>query len=309
MIPMLDFRHLKTLTALRDSGSLVDAARRLHLTQSALSHQLKDLEARLNTRLFERKTKPIRFTRAGLEILDLADRVLPMIQKTEQTLKKIESGHDGRLHMAIECHSCFEWLMPAINLFRDHWPDVEIDLTTSFHFQPIEALRRGDIDLVVTSDPTDDPLVRHVPLFRYQSVLAVANQHPLTEEEWIKPAHLASETLIHYPVDRRRLDIFEHFLTPHEIEPSGTRETELTLMMIQLVASGRGVACLPNWALQNYLEAGLISVRPLGERGVWPVLYAAIRKEQAETQYLKDFIRTATESSFATLTGITRADS
>jgi len=309
MIPMLDFRHLKTLTALRDSGSLVDAARRLHLTQSALSHQLKDLEARLNTRLFERKTKPIRFTRAGLEILDLADRVLPMIQKTEQTLKKIESGHDGRLHMAIECHSCFEWLMPAINLFRDHWPDVEIDLTTSFHFQPIEALRRGDIDLVVTSDPTDDPLVRHVPLFRYQSVLAIANQHPLTEEEWIKPAHLASETLIHYPVDRRRLDIFEHFLTPHEIEPSGTRETELTLMMIQLVASGRGVACLPNWALQNYLEAGLISVRPLGERGVWPVLYAAIRKEQAETQYLKDFIRTATESSFATLTGITRADS
>ena len=306
---MLDIRHLKTLIALRDSGSLVDAARRLHLTQSALSHQLKDLESRLNTRLFERKSRPIRFTRAGLEVLQLADNVLPMIQRTEQTLKKIEAGHDGRLHMAIECHSCFEWLMPAINQFRDHWPDVEIDLTTSFHFQPLEALRRGDIDLVITSDPADDPVVTHIPLFRYQSVLAIANQHPLAQCEWISPEHLSEETLIHYPVDRRRLDIFERFLEPHGIEPSATRETELTLMMIQLVASGRGVACLPNWALQTYLDAGLISVRPLGKAGVWPVLYAAIRKEQSGAQYLKDFIETAAESSFATLKGIVQPES
>jgi len=305
---MLEIRHLKTLVALRDGGSLVDAARRLHLTQSALSHQLKDLEERLNSRLFERKTRPLRFTRTGLELLDLADRVLPMMQATEQTLKKIESGQNGRLHMAIECHSCFEWLMPAINQFRDHWPDVEIDLTTSFHFQPVEALRRGDIDLVVTSDPHDDPLIQYIPLFRYQSMLAIANQHPLTNETWIAPEHLRDETLIHYPVDRRRLDIFERFLNAADVEPAATRETELTLMMIQLVASGRGVACLPNWALQSYLDAGLIQARPLGEDGVWPVLYAAVRQEYAETQYLSDFLSIANDSCFQQLPGITAAN-
>lgn len=304
---MLDIRHLRTLTALRDSGSMVEAARRLYLTQSALSHQLKDLEDRLGTPLFERKSRPVRFTRAGLEVLQLADRVLPMISQTERTLKKIQSGHDGRLHMAIECHSCFEWLMPAINLFRDHWPQVELDLTTSFHFEPLAALRRGDIDLVITSDPAPDQDIRHIPLFRYQSVLAVANQHPLVQENFIQPAQLSSETLIHYPVDRKRLDIFEYFLNAAGIEPNATRQTELTLMMVQLVASGRGVACLPSWALQPYTDAGLITTRPLGEHGVWPTLYAAVRQDQADAHYLQDFIRIATESCFRTLPGITPA--
>ena len=111
---MLDIRHLRTLAALRDGGSLVEAARRMHLTQSALSHQLKDLEERLNSPLFERKSKPLRFTRAGLELLQLADKVLPLISQTERNLQKLASGHSGRLHMAIECHSCFDWLMPEI---------------------------------------------------------------------------------------------------------------------------------------------------------------------------------------------------
>ena len=305
---LLDIKHLRTLTALRDGGTLVEAARRLHLTQSALSHQLKDLEERIGVSLFLRKTKPLRFTRAGLELLQLADQVLPQVQHTERNLKKLAGGDVGRLHMAIECHSCFEWLMPAINGFRDHWPEVEIDLSTSFNFEPIPALIRGDIDLVVTSDPQSHSDVHYQPLFRYQSLLAIANQHPLTRQSRIVPTDLQQETLIHYPVDRKRLDIFERFLTPHGIEPQMTRQTELTLMMVQLVASGRGVACLPNWALQPYLDASLITSRPLGDEGVWPTLYAAIRKEQADTSYIQDFLQQALESSFKHLSGILPAE-
>lgn len=305
---LLDIKHLRTLTALRDGGTLVEAARRLHLTQSALSHQLKDLEERIGVSLFLRKTKPLRFTRAGLELLQLADQVLPQVQHTERNLKKLAGGDVGRLHMAIECHSCFEWLMPAINGFRDHWPEVEIDLSTSFNFEPIPALIRGDIDLVVTSDPQAHSDVHYQPLFRYQSLLAIANQHPLTRQSRIVPTDLQQETLIHYPVDRKRLDIFERFLTPHGIEPQMTRQTELTLMMVQLVASGRGVACLPNWALQPYLDASLITSRPLGDEGVWPTLYAAIRKEQADTSYIQDFLQQALESSFKHLSGILPAE-
>ncbi|KZZ49072.1 MAG: LysR family transcriptional regulator [Saccharospirillaceae bacterium] len=305
---LLDIKHLRTLAALRDGGTLVEAARRLHLTQSALSHQLKDLEERIGVSLFLRKTKPLRFTRAGLELLQLADQVLPQVQHTERNLKKLAGGDVGRLHMAIECHSCFEWLMPAINGFRDHWPEVEIDLSTSFNFEPIPALIRGDIDLVVTSDPHTHSDIHYQPLFRYQSLLAIANQHPLTRQSRVVPTDLQQETLIHYPVDRKRLDIFERFLTPHGIEPQMTRQTELTLMMVQLVASGRGVACLPNWALQPYLDASLITSRPLGDDGVWPTLYAAIRKEQADTSYIQDFLQQALESSFKHLSGILPAE-
>lgn len=300
----IDFKHLRTLLALRDGGTLVEAARRMHLTQSALSHQLKDLEERLGVSLFLRKTKPLRFTRAGLEMLQLADQVLPQIRQCERNLQKLSGGHSGRLHMVIECHSCFDWLMPAINSFRDHWPEVEIDLSTSFNFEPLPALIRGDIDLVVTSDPAQHNDVYYQPLFRYQALLAVANQHVLAQKDCISAEDLTRETLIHYPVNRKRLDIFEHFLTPANQEPEATRETELTLMMIQLVASGRGVACLPNWALQPYLDAKLISTRPLGKEGVWPTLFAAVRKEQQETPYIKDFLQQALDTCFNNLTGI-----
>lgn len=305
----LDIKHLRTLTALRDGGTLVEAARRLHLTQSALSHQLKDLEERLGVSLFLRKTKPLRFTRAGLEVLQLADQLLPQIQQTERNLKKLAGGDIGRLHMAIECHSCFDWLMPAINAFRDHWPEVEIDLSTSFNFEPLPALVRGDIDLVITSDPHEHRDIDYHPLFRYQSVLAIANQHPLIQQTVIEAQDLQDQTLIHYPVDRKRLDIFERFLLPNGIEPRMTRQTELTLMMVQLVASGRGVACLPNWALQPYLDAKLVASRPLGKEGVWPTLYAAIRSEQKESAYIQDFLDQALQTCFQSLPGILPASS
>ena len=301
---MLEIKHLRTLAALRDGGTLVEAAQRMHLTQSALSHQLKDLEDRLGVELFQRKTKPLRFTRAGLELLQLADSVLPQLRQAERNLQKLTGSRSGRLHMVIECHSCFDWLMPAINNFRNHWPEVEIDLSTSFNFEPIPALLRGDVDLAITTDTHHHSDIHYQPLFRYQSVLALANQHPLTQKNSIQPQDLQSETLIHYPVSRQHLDVFEFFLNPAGIEPRATRQTELTLMIVQLVASGRGVACLPNWALQPYLDAGLISARPLGNNGIWPTLYAAVRKEQVDTPFIQDFLQQALDNCFKNLAGI-----
>jgi LysR family transcriptional regulator for metE and metH len=301
---MLEIKHLKTVRALRDGGSLVEAAKRLHLTQSALSHQLKDLEERLGLSLFIRKTKPIRFTRAGEHILELANKIIPQLEQTSRDIKKLAGGQAGRLHMAIECHSCFDWLMPAINSFRDQWPEVEIDLMASFHFEPLPALARGDLDLVVTADPVPMSGIHYQPLFRYQAMLAIANQHPLVEKKHIEAADLADQTLIHYPVERKRLDIFTQFLDPNGIEPRDIRQADLTLMIVQLVASGRGVACLPNWALQPYLNAGLISSRTLGKSGIWPTLYAAIREEQQDSSYMKDFLQQSLLSCNNNLVGI-----
>jgi LysR family transcriptional regulator for metE and metH len=301
---MLEIKHLKTVRALRNGGSLVEAAKQLHLTQSALSHQLKDVEERLGLSLFVRKTKPIRFTRAGEHILELADQVIPQLEQTSRDIKKLAGGQAGRLHMAIECHSCFDWLMPAINSFRDQWPEVEIDLMASFHFEPLPALARGDLDLVVTADPVPMSGIHYQPLFRYQALLAIANQDSLTDKKYVEAEDLAKQTLIHYPVERKRLDIFTQFLDPNGVEPSNTRQADLTLMIVQLVASGRGVACFPNWELQPYLDAGLISSRPLGSQGIWPTLYAAIREEQKDSSYMKDFLQQSLHSCNNNLVGI-----
>jgi LysR family transcriptional regulator, regulator for metE and metH len=301
---MLEIRHLRTLATLREAESLVEAAERLHLTQSALSHQLKDLEERLGQQLFTRKSKPVRFTSAGLRLLRLADEVLPQIRQAERDLQRLSSGQAGRLHMAIECHSCFQWLMPTIDQFRGTWPEVEVDFASGYFFAPLPALARGDLDLVVTSDPQDIAGISYVPLFTYQAQLAISNQHPLTARAHVEPQDLADETLICYPVERERLDIFKQFLTPAGVEPKAVRNAELTVMMMQLVASGRGVCCLPNWAMAEYLQRGYVSARQLGAEGLYGTLYAAVREDMLDMPYLQDFLLTAKDTSFATLEGV-----
>ncbi len=301
---MVELRHLKTLAALRDAGSLVEAAERVHLTQSALSHQIKDLEERLSCSLFIRKTRPICFTSSGQRLLTLADDVLPMIRNAERDISRLAGGEAGRLNICIECHSCFDWLMPTIDHFRQHWPEVEMDLSSGFSFQPLPALARGDLDLVITSDPESRNGIIYIPLFSYESVLAIAKQHRLVARRFIHAEDLTQETLITYPVDHSKLDIFNHFLDPASIEPAEIRTAELTVMILQLVASGRGVSALPSWAIHEYLARDYIAARPLGEKGVWCTLYAAIREDQKNSEFMVDFLNTAKEVSMRNLNGI-----
>ena len=300
----VELRHLRTLAALRDTGSLVEAAERVHLTQSALSHQLKDFEDRIGASLFVRKTRPVRFTNAGRRLLLLADRVLPEVRSAELDLDRLAGGEAGRLFMAIECHSCFDWLLPAIETFREQWPEVELDLSSSFGFQPLPALARGDLDLVITSDPVALPGLDYLPLFRYEAMLAVAPGHPLAPRGSVQPEELASEVLITYPVERDRLDVLTRFLDPAGVEPARIRQAELTPMMVQLVASGRGVACLPDWALAEYTDRGLVSALRLGDEGVWPVLHAAVRSDEVDAAYLRAFAQIAIDTCFERLRGI-----
>lgn len=301
---MIEIRHLKTLQALRDTGSLVEAAERVFLTQSALSHQLKELEARLECELFARKSRPLRFSEAGKRLLQLADEVMVKLADAERDIKKLVHGEAGRLYMAIECHSCFNWLMPTIEVYRNHWPGIELDFSGGFTFEPLPALAQGDIDLVITSDPLPIKGVDYVPLFDYEMHIALANQHPLAAKEFLQPEDLRDQTLITYPVARERLDVFKQFLNPAGVEPKAVRTSELTLMMVQLVASGRGLCALPNWVLAEYVEQGLIRVRSAGEEGVWATLYAALREEQLASPYVQDFLGLARSHCLKNLRGV-----
>jgi LysR family transcriptional regulator for metE and metH len=136
--------------------------------------------------------------------------------------------------------------------------------------------------------------------------IAIANNHPLNEKYFLTPQDFIDQTLIAYPVERNRLDVFKQFLNPAGIEPKAVRTSELTLMMMQLVASGRGLCALPNWVLAEYVEQGLISVRSAGEAGVWATLYAAVREEQLANHYVQDFLILARTHCLNNLKGVRR---
>ncbi|MEZ9472144.1 LysR substrate-binding domain-containing protein [Vibrio lentus] len=300
---MIELKHLRTLTTLRDSGSLTATATSLHLTQSALSHQLKDLEARIGGQLFLRKTRPVKFTSEGEILLKLADEIQPRIAKSENELASLKEDVNGRLHMAIECHSCFQWLMPALKEYQVAWPSVTLDFSSGFGFEPLPALMAGELDLVITSDIQPRSEVHYEPLFDFEMRLITAINSPLAEKPSIVPQDLSDITMLSYPVQKQRLDVVKHFLQPAGVEPKKWKQADNTLMLVQMVSAGLGVAALPNWAISEFSRQGLIASKPLGN-GLSRRLFAAVRNSEKDKRYLQAFFSTARQQSKSHLDGI-----
>jgi LysR family transcriptional regulator for metE and metH len=287
----LELRHLRTIRAVHEQGGLARAADLLNITQSALSHQIKALEGQAGVDLFVRRAKPMRLSAAGMRLLRLAEQVLPLVAATEAEFKGVEMGRVGRLHIAMECHACFDWLLPVLDIFRRAWPDVDVDIRQRLAFGALPALTRQEVDLVISSDPEQLPGVIYQPLFDYAPTLVVPADHPLVEKGFADPEDLRSETLITYPMDRARLDVFSQFLTPAGIEPARHRSVELTAVALMLVASHRGVAVMPDWVLRRESANPELALLPLGRGGMLRRLYAAIRQEDLSQPYMAHVLR------------------
>lgn len=291
----IDFRHLRTIRAIHQAGGLARAAELLHITQSALSHQIKGLEDQAGVELFVRRSKPLRLSAAGMRLLRVAEKVLPEVEALEAEFDGLRKGAAGRLHIAIECHACFEWLFPVLEQFRKSWGDVDVDIRPGLAFDALPALQKEEVDLVVSSDPEDLPGVEFRPLFDYEPVFVAAAEHPLAAKPFIEAEDLRAETLITYPVDRTRLDVFAEVLTPARVEPRAVRQVELTAVILLLVASNRGVAVLPDWVLREQRTHSDYITRPLTSKGVTKRLYAAIRSDDGDKPYMAHLLKLARE--------------
>jgi LysR family transcriptional regulator for metE and metH len=289
----LEFRHLRAIRAIHEAGGLARAASRLNVTQSALSHQVKGLEDQAGVELFVRRSKPLRFSPAGVRLLRLAERILPEVEALEADFAGLRAGRSGRMHIAIECHACFEWLFPVLEGFRRAWPDVDVDIRPGLAFEALPALMREDVDVVVSSDPEDLPGIVFEPLFDYEAVFVAASAHPLAARPWVEAADFRDQTLIAYPVDRARLDVFSQLLIPARVEPLSVRQVELTAVILLLVASGRGVSVLPDWVVREVRTSADYVTRPLTERGIRRRLYAAVREPDRTKPYIADLLALA----------------
>lgn len=299
----LELRHLKTLIALKESGSISLAAKQVHLTQSALSHQIKLIEDQYDLQLFERKSMPIRFTPAGERLIRLGYDILPKVIQAELDLARIKQGEAGELRIAVECHTCFDWLMPAMDKFRQSWGQVELDIVSGFHTDTVGLLLNHRADWAVVAEIEETAGIIFQPLFSYEMVGICSKDHPLAQKEVWLAEDFRDETLITYPVPDDMLDLLRKVLFPAGINPS-RRTSELTIAIIQLVASKRGIATLPYWAVKPYLERGYVVARKITEQGLHSTLYGAIREKDQNTAYFEDFHHTVKRESFNTLPGL-----
>jgi LysR family transcriptional regulator for metE and metH len=293
----LELRHLRSIKAIHEEGGLARAAERLNVTQSALSHQIKGLEDQTGVELFVRRSKPLRLSAAGQRLLRLADKVLPEIEAAQAEFAGLRAGSSGRLHIAIECHACFEWLFPVLEAFRKSWPEVDVDIRPGLAFDALPALEKEEVDVVISSDPEELPGVTFTPLFDYAPVFVASAQHPLARKRFIEAKDFRAETLITYPVERARLDVFSQLLTPAKVEPAAIRQVELTAVILLLVASNRGVAVLPDWVVREVKYSSDYVTRPLTAHGLTRRLYAATRADDTRKPFMTDLLALARDEA------------
>jgi LysR family transcriptional regulator for metE and metH len=300
---MIEIRHLKSLKAIAETGKLGLAAERVFLTQSALSHQIRALETHYEITLFQRSSQGLRFTPAGQCLLDLANELLPLIEKSERDLIRLKSDQSGELRIVLECHTCFDWLTPVMDAFRRAWPEVELDLVAGFHSDPWQLIREGKADIVVGGLPEKMRDLRHAPLFKFE-IMAVL---PLDSSKGNKSRLVAedfnNETLITYPVPEERIDIIRYVLKPANIV-FNRRTAELTVAIMQLVASRRGLAALPSWGIRSYIDHEYVIAKSIGKKGLWSELHATCTAETMSRPYTLDLVNIIKQTCAESLSGI-----
>ena len=266
--PAVEIWHLRLVAAVVEHGSLTTAARALHLTQPALSHQLRELEARLHVPLFVRTARRMLPTPAGERLARVARAVLAEVRAFEREVVDGDlAAAQGTVTLAAECDSCYHWLPGALRAFRERWPGVEVRLAPEHTGDPLGALVDGAIDLAIVRRRAADRHIRLDPLFDDELVVVMAPDHPLARHPWVDPEELADEPLVLHAGDDGRSSLVAELFDPVGVEPRQVTRLRLTEAIVELVAAGLGVSVLPRWAVAPMLRAGSLEAVRLTEHG------------------------------------------
>ena len=284
----LETRHLRLVVAIADYGSLTRAGNQLHLTQSALSHQLSDLESQLAVKLFERLGKRMEPTVAGERLIARARITLQQLREMEHEVKQIASGREAVLRIATECYTCYHWLPPVLKAFGERYPKIEIQIVPGATARPIRALLAGKIDICIVLQRPRDRRVESVPLFDDELVAVVAPTHPLASRAYLEASDFAQEHLLNYSPPEESF-LFQHLLTPAGVVPRQFSQMQLTEAIIELVKAGMGTAALARWAVEPHVRAGTLRAIPLTAAGLPRRWFSATRATKSRPQHLREF--------------------
>lgn len=288
----LEIRHLKLLLAVSEEGSLTGAARRLHLTQSALSHQLRDAERGLGRPLFLRGSRRMVLTSAGDRMLRSARLVLDELAAAKEEIAETPHAAEGTLRLATACYTCYHWLPPALAEFQKSYPLVDVQVVAEATRDPIPPLLDGRIDLAITSDPIRSSRITAQSLFGDELLVVLPPGHRLAKAPFVGAEDIAQETLITYSAAKEDLTVFRDVLVPAGLKPRRWIPMELTEAIVELVRAGQGISVMASWAAEPYAKGGRLVLKKLTRDGISREWVAATRARKSPPPYLESFIRT-----------------
>jgi LysR family transcriptional regulator for metE and metH len=291
--PLLEVRHLQLVDAIAETGTVTAAALRLHVTQSALSHQLRDIESRLEVKLFDRMGRRMVLTPAGARVRESARAILQDLVSAELEIRRL-TNDGGTIRLCTQCNTGYHWLPPLLKQFHARHPSTEVQICVEATPRPLAALLAGEIDLAIMTNPVRDRRVTARELFRDELVAIVANAHPWAQQRWIKPSAFAAEHLFIYSADRSDSYTFRYILGPAGVEPARVSEVPLTEAIIELVKAGLGVGVVARWAVDPAVKAGQLTAVRITKTGVFRSWTAVMRrtdtKRHGDQPWMQHFI-------------------
>ncbi|MBI3450446.1 MAG: LysR family transcriptional regulator [Acidobacteria bacterium] len=286
----LEIRHLKLVVAIAEEGSVTKAGRRLYLTQSALSHQLRDIEQRLGAPLFHRSGRRMLLTPTGEKMLGSARSLLAQLERAEEEIRAVATERHGSLRLSTECYTCYNWLPILLKEFGRKFPKVDVTIVVEATRGPIEALLDGKLDVAIVSSPVRDRRLVVTPLFDDEMLVLVATDHRLASRAYVKPEDFRDEHLYLYSTPEEST-FFQTLLVPAGVRPKQVTQAQLTEAIVQLVKAGLGVAVLARWVVEQDLRSGAIRGVPLTRGGFRRTWSAARLRARHVPAYIPEFIR------------------
>jgi LysR family transcriptional regulator for metE and metH len=294
MAPFLDSRHLRLVAEIARAQSVTRAADRLNVTQSAVSHQLRDIEERLGTALFLRSGRRMLLTAAGRHLVDTAGRVLDEIARAESAVTRLARNEAGEFRVCTQCHTGYHWLPPLLQAVRRRYPDVEVRIAAEHTMHAVNALLEGKLDLAIVNRTPQDRRLRVRPLFEDEHAAIVAPSHPWAARAFVSPQELAAERLFLYSRSVEDSYIVQQVMRPAGVLPANAAFLQLTEAILEMVKAGLGASVLPTWSIAPAIASGAVRAVRITRSGVYRPWNAATLAGGEESAFLDYFIQLLT---------------
>ncbi len=286
----METRHLKLIKAIVEEGSITKAIDRLHLTQSALSHQLKEAEYQIGTQIFLRQNKKLILTKAGQKLYQTAIDVLEKISATEQEIKQMIFGEIGTIRISTECYSSYHWLPSVLKQFHLLYPNVDLQIIIEATHYPLQKLQDNIIDLAITSDPIKNNQIKYLELFQDEMVMVVSANHHWKNKKYVVAQDFADQHLLIHSLPLETVTVHQFLLAPAKISPKKITPLPLTEASIEMVKADMGVMAMAKWAVQPYLKDRTLNTVPITKNGLKRKHYIAVLNNKTYPNYFTHFI-------------------
>lgn len=286
----MEIRHLRLIKAIVEEGSITKAIDKLHLTQSALSHQLKEAEYQLGTKIFLRINKKLILTKAGEKLYITANEILDKLSDTEREIKQLIFGEVGEIRISTECYSSYHWLPSVLKQFHLLYPNIDLKIVMEATHYPLQKLQENVLDIAIISDPVKDENIKYVELFQDEIMMVVSENHSWTSKKYVVAEDFVNEHLLIHSLPMETVTIHQFLLAPAKVIPKKITPLPLTEASIEMVKAEMGIMAMAKWALQPYLKNNTIKAIKVGKNGLKRKHYIAYMNNKTYPDYFKHFI-------------------